>query len=360
MKYTPLNQIHKQLGARMVEFAGWEMPVQYDSALQEHRAVRSAAGIFDVSHMGEIEIKGTDALKMAQKVTCNDVARLADGQAQYSAFLYPEGTFVDDIILYRIHSEHIFICVNAANKDKDFDWVKSHEEGQVEILDRSDDFAQIALQGPRASEILQPLTDTDLSELSSFHFVQTEVGNARTLLSRTGYTGEDGFELYLPPEDAGRIWLALSEKGGALGLKPAGLAARNSLRLEMCYPLYGNDIDRTTTPWEAGLGWIVKLNKGDFIGRGSLESEKREGIKRKLVGFELVDRGIVRDHYPVYLEDDLLGPATSGGFSPSLEKSVGLVYVPVEIAKPGQPLQVEIRGRKLQAKVVETPFLKRV
>ncbi len=343
----------------MVDFAGWEMPVHYGSALKEHFSVRQGVGVFDVSHMGEIEMVGKDALAMAQKLTSNDISRLADGQAQYSAFLYPEGTFIDDIVLYRINAEHIFICVNAANKDKDFQWVRKHKQGQVDILDSSDSYVQLAIQGPQAETVLQQLTEVDLSSLQYYWFTHGKVHGARALISRTGYTGEDGFEIYIPVEAAQPIWERLFQVGQRFQITAAGLAARNTLRLEVAYCLYGHEINETTNPWEAGLGWIVKLSKGEFIGQEALVKLKEEGHHRRLVGFEMVDRGIARDHFPVSVGDQRVAEVTSGGFAPSLNKSVGLVYLPVEYAQPGQQFQVDIRGKLLQAKVVETPFYNR-
>ncbi|MDA2937139.1 glycine cleavage system aminomethyltransferase GcvT, partial [Acidobacteria bacterium AH-259-A15] len=356
---TPLNTVHRELGARMMGFAGWEMPVQYDSPLREHRAVRERVGVFDVSHMGQIEIVGKDALSVAQKLTSNDISRLSDGQAQYSAFLYPEGTFVDDIVLYRINSEHIFICVNAANKDKDLQWARRAKKGDVQFLDNSNSYVQLAIQGPEAQAVLQQLTDVDLSSMKYYWFAFGKVEGAKALISRTGYTGEDGFEIYIPPDKAESIWRKLFTVGKPFEIMPAGLAARNTLRLEMRYPLYGNDIDDHTTPWEAGLGWIVKLGKGDFIGKETLEKQKEEGVQRKLVGFEMVDRGIARDHYPILIDGQQVSQVASGSFAPSLQKSIGLTYLPIECSQIGQLLDVEIRRKLLKAKVVETPFYKK-
>lgn len=359
MKKTPLNEVHRELGARMVEFAGWDMPVQYESALKEHLAVRQAAGLFDVSHMGQLEMIGTDALQMIQKVTCNDAARLADGQAQYSAFLYPEGTFVDDIVVYRMNAEHMFICINAANISKDFEWVKAQQEGDVEIHNRSDQYAQLAIQGPQALSILQELVEIELPSIKRYWFAFGKVDGTEALISRTGYTGEDGFELYIAAARAESIWRKLLKAGESRGLTPAGLAARNTLRLEACYALYGHDIDNTTTPWEADLGWIVKLNKGEFIGKHSLVTQKEAGVKQKLAALEMVDRGIARDGFPVYLGGKQIGQVTSGTFSPSLQRSIGLAYVPAAHAGTGQELDVDIRGKRLKAKVVEKPFYQR-
>ncbi len=359
MKETPLNKAHKSLGARMVEFAGWEMPVQYESALQEHIAVRKTVGLFDVSHMGRVRIKGSDALALVQRVSCNDAARLADGQAHYSGLLNTAGGFVDDIIVHRLAEDHFMICVNASGREKDLAWFVNHRSGNVEIINESDATAQIAVQGPKAIEILQPLTNVPLQEIKYYWFREGDVGGARALVARTGYTGEDGFELYLPAEAAEPTWNRLMELGQAVGVRPAGLAARNTLRLEMKMPLYGNDIDDMTTPWEAGLGWIVKLAKGDFVGKSALERQKQQGIRRKLVGFELMDRGIARDHFPVWLDDQPAGHVTSGSYAPSLEKSIGLAYLPIDRQAPGSRLSVEVRGKRLAAQVVETPFYRR-
>ena len=359
LKKTPLNALHRKYGARMVDFSGWEMPVHYGSALQEHLAVRERAGVFDVSHMGEIEFIGPDALAMAQKVTSNDISRLSDGQAQYSAFLYPQGTFIDDIVVYRISDQHIFVCVNAANREKDYQWVKSQKKGQVDILDNSDSYVQLAIQGPKAEAVLQKLTDLDLSLIQYYGFTYGNVTGTRALISRTGYTGEDGFEIYIPVEEAPAIWERLFQVGKPFEIMAAGLAARNTLRLEVAYCLYGHEIDETTTPWEAGLGWIVRLGKGEFIGQDTLEKLKKEGKQRKLAGFEIVERGIARDHYPVVVEGTEVGQVTSGSFAPSLKKSVGLVYLPIQYAQIGQPLEVEIRGKRVQARIVETPFYRR-
>lgn len=343
----------------MIEFAGWEMPVQYESALKEHLAVRQSVGLFDVSHMGQLEVRGRKALATVQKVTCNDAGRVADGQTQYSAFLYPDGTFVDDIVVYRITAEHFFICVNAANKDKDYQWLRRHQEGEVEILDSSDHYALLALQGPNAPQVLQSVTPADLVSVKRYWFIQGQVVGVPALISRTGYTGEDGFELYILCETAELVWQELLAAGAPFSIRPAGLAARNTLRLEVRYALYGNDIDETTTPWEAGLGWIVKMHKGNFIGREALEQQKQQGVVRKLVGFEMVDRGIPRDHFPVYVDGKPFGHVTSGSFSPSLQKGIGLTYLPVSGAETGTEFEIDRRGKRLRAKVVETPFYKR-
>jgi len=355
LKTTPLNRIHHRLGARMIDFAGWEMPVQYESALTEHHRVRQAVGVFDVSHMGRFEVTGRDALAFVQRMTCNDVARLSDGQAQYSAFLTPEGTFIDDIVVYRFDAQRVFICVNAATCAKDYAWLLEHRSGQCNLVDRSSEYAQLAVQGPRAIGVLQKLTPVDLSAIKFYWFTEGQIAGVRAILSRTGYTGEPGYELYVPAEVAEKIWEAVFEAGKPADICPAGLACRNSLRLEMKYPLYGNDIDETTTPYEAGLGWIVKLGTG-FIGEDVLERQKSEGVARRLVGFQMVDPGIARDGFPVFLDGDSVGHATSGGFSPSLGKSIGLVYLPVDRSTPGTEIEIEIRGKHRRAQVVKTPF----
>lgn len=357
-KASPLQRAHQNAGARLVEFAGWELPVQYAGALEEHHAVRRRVGVFDVSHMGQVEFRGEDALAFAQRMTCNDVFRLADGQAQYSAFLTPEGTFVDDVVVYRFGPERIFICVNAATNAKDLAWLRDHRKGRVDILDRSPEFAQIAVQGPLAVAVVQKLTPVTLDQIRFYWFAEGSVAGIPAILSRTGYTGEPGFELYVPPEQAVSVWDALFEAGRPEGIAPAGLAARNTLRLEMRYPLYGNDIDEQHTPLEAGLSWIVKFGTG-FIGEEALLRQKQAGPSRRLAGFELAEPGIIRDGYPVHLEGAEVGRVTSGGYAPSLEKSIGLAYLPVSHSAAGQSLAVDIRGKMRQAKVVETPFYRK-
>lgn len=360
LKKTPFHTLHLQAGARMVEFAGWEMPVQYQGARQEHLAVRSTAGVFDVSHMGELEIRGPGAMAVAQRVTCNDISRLSDGQAQYTAFLTPAGTMIDDVVLYRFAEDRFLICVNAANQEKDLQWLCENRSGNVEIVDRSAEFAQLAVQGPEAQRILQPLCDHSLDDIRFYWFREGNVAGVPTLVSRTGYTGEDGFELYLDPVRAPRVWEALFETGEGQGLVAAGLAARNTLRLEMKFALYGNDIDETTTPLEAGLGWIVKLDKGDFHGRAALARQKESGVPRKLIGFEMQERGIPRDHYPVYLDSEQAGQVTSGSYAPSLETGIGMAYLPSGQTDPGQQLWIGIREKRVRAEVVRTPFYRRV
>ena len=343
----------------MVEFSGWEMPVQYESTIKEHLAVRQAVALFDVSHMGQLELIGEGAIKMAQKLTCNNVDQLSDGQAHYSALLSPQGTFLDDVVVYRFHSGHIFMCVNAATKDKDFQWFITQRIPDVEIVDNSDRYCLLAIQGPKAEPVLQQLTHVSLPSLKYYWFQQGEIDEIPALISRTGYTGEDGFEIYVQPGSAELVWARLLEAGESFGITPAGLAARNTLRLEVRYPLYGSDIDETTTPWEAGLDWIVKLEKEDFIGKAALQKQKEEGVSRYLRGFEMIDRGIARDHYPIYLAGKSCGQVTSGSFAPFLRKSIGLAYLPGAYAQVGQEFEIDVRGKHLRAKLVETPFYKR-
>jgi aminomethyltransferase len=359
---TPLYDRHVAAGAKIVDFAGWEMPVQYSGLIEEHRAVREAAGLFDVSHMGELRVTGADAEAFLQHLTPNDVTKLEAGQAHYSALLADDGTYVDDLLVYRVADDDFLVVVNAANVDGDFAHVSSHAEsfdGDVTAENHSDRWALVALQGPRAVSILQQLTDTDLAEIRYYRFAEGEVDGHPAILSRTGYTGEDGFELYVAPEDAPAIWDRLLEVGAEHGLVPAGLGARDTLRLEAAMALYGHEIDRTTNPWEAKLGWTVKLDSGDFVGRDAVVAAKEAGAERKLVGFEVTDRGIAREGAPVYHGDDEVGRVTSGTWSPTYEKAIGLAYVPVALAEPGTEIEIGVRKRRLAAQVVKTPFYKR-
>jgi aminomethyltransferase len=359
LRKTALNAIHRQSGARMIEFAGWEMPVQYSGPIQEHMAVRTGAGIFDVSHMGEVELKGPAAEENLQRLTCNDVNRLAVGQCQYSALTTPQGTFIDDVLVYCLSRSHFLMCVNASNQEKDYKWVLENTRGQVDALDRSEDFSQLAVQGPAACSILQPLTELRLSDMKSYWFVQGKMCDAEVLISRTGYTGEDGFEIYCHPAHGESLWTRIMESGKAAGIQPAGLAARNTLRLEAKLALYGNDIDDTTTVLEADLGWICKLDKGDFIGRDVLIRQKQEGLKRKLVGFEMAERGIARDHYRVEISGQSVGTVTSGSPAPFLKKNIGLTYLPADRWAVGTQFDVIIREKRSRAQVVPTPFYRR-
>lgn len=359
LKKTTLNSIHRQLGARMVDFAGWEMPVQYAGPMPEHMAVRTRAGIFDVSHMGELEIKGPNAPATLQKLTCNDLNRLAVSQCQYSALTTPQGTFVDDFVIYRKAQDRFFICVNASNQDKDFEWIRGNALPKTEIIFRSNDFSQFAIQGPRALEILKPLTGINLADMKYYWFGEGKFAGVQSIVSRTGYTGEDGFEVYCTPADAERVWTRIMDSGKAFGLEPAGLAARNTLRLEAKLMLYGNDIDDTTTVLEAGLGWICRLEKGDFLGRGILLRQRESGVKRILAGFEMMERGIARDHYPVQLDGRQIGVVSSGSPAPFLKKNIGLAYLPTECKAIGTEFNILIRDKPVKAKVAPTPFYKR-
>lgn len=343
----------------MVEFAGWEMPVQYRGVIEEHLAVRSCAGLFDVSHMGEIEIRGADALKACQRITANDVSRVKVSQSQYNLLLNENGGVVDDLVIYRLADDLFLLCVNAANTDKDTRWIVDHSEGEVEIKDVSSSYALLALQGPLAAEILQPLTPLQLAALKSFHFSFGEVFGIRCLVSRTGYTGEDGFELYCDSAEGGRLWNLLFERGRELGLAPAGLGARDTLRLEKGYPLYGHELDDVTTPLEAGLSWVVKFSKGPFLGREVLEKQKQEGVRRVLVGLEMVEPGIARGGYAIFKEGNRIGQVTSGTMSPTLKKAVAMGYVSREEAAAENVVEVEIRGRKVRARVRTLPFYQR-
>ncbi len=335
------------------------MPVQYAGPLQEHLAVRTRVGVFDVSHMGEIELIGPPAEETLQRVTCNDASRLAQGQCQYSALTTPAGTFIDDILVYRLGRDHFFLCVNASNQVKDYQWLREHHQGDVEILFRSDDFTQLAIQGPRAAEILQPLTEANLRAMKYYWFARGQFAGVDALISRTGYTGEDGFELYFDPQYSEMVWTRILETGRSAGIEPAGLAARNTLRIEAKMALYGNDIDDKTNVLEADLGWICRFDKGEFIGREALVQQKQKGISRLLVGFEMVERGIARDKYPVLINGQPVGVVTSGSPAPFLKKNIGLTYLPVDHSAVGSEFEVVIRGTSVKARVVPTPFYKR-
>ena len=359
VRRTPLYDAHQAAGGKLVEFAGWEMPVQYSGVLQEHRAVRTAAGLFDVSHMGEFRVAGDGAESFLQAVTPNDVAKLQPGRIHYSGLLTEQGTYVDDLLVYRLTEDEFLLVVNAANAAKDLEWLQRHKGAGVTLEDVSSDYGLIALQGPRAEAILAGLTSTDLTAIRYYAFVQGEVNGRAAIISRTGYTGEDGFELYLAPEDAAAVWDRLLEVGGPEGLVPAGLGARDTLRMEAAMALYGHEIDDTITPLEAGLQWVVKLEAGDFIGRQALVAMKEEGLPRKLVGFNVEGRGIARQGHKVLVDGEEVGFVTSGTFSPTLEKALGMAYVPVSMATTGTPLSLNVRGKLIPAVVVDLPFYKR-
>jgi aminomethyltransferase len=348
------------MAAKMVDFGGWDMPVQYSGVIDEHQAVRNAVGMFDVSHMGEVEIVGPDAAKLTDFVTTNAVARLQIGQAQYSGLLYEHGGFVDDVLVHKVAGDHYFICVNASNQDKDFAHIEAAgKDFDAEVEFSSPRYAQIAIQGPKAIDVLQQLTPAELSQIKYYWFVDDEVSNAPARIARTGYTGEDGYEIYIPPEETERIWHELLRAGRAYGIKPCGLGARNTLRLEAKMALYGHEIHAAITPFEADLAWIVKMDKGQFMGRDALARQRQKGVARKLVGFEMLGRGIARDGYEVWMDGQAAGWVTSGSPAPTLNKNIGLCYLPAAEAKAGRTIQVLIRNCPVEAVTVETPFYKR-
>ncbi len=359
LRRTGFYAVHKEMGARMVPFGGWEMPVEYGGIVQEHLAVRTHAGLFDVSHMGEIEVRGREALRLIQHVTSNDAARLAAGQAQYSGLMYPQGTLADDLLVHNMADDHYFLVVNAGTQDRDFDWIRQQNHFDAEVRNAGAEYSQLAIQGPEALQILRKLTETDLAAIRYYWFTRGKVDGVECIIARTGYTGEDGFEIYFDPGESRHLWYKLLEAGREHGLVPCGLGARNTLRLEARMALYGHEIDETHTPLEAGLDWICKLDKGEFVGRETLVRQKQEGLRRRLVGFEMTGRGIARDGYPVYVEDTEVGYVTSGSPAPFLKKNIGLAYVPAEMAQLGREILVGIRGQRVSARIVETPFYKR-
>ena len=361
LKKTPLNARHRALGARMVEFGGWDMPVEYSGLASEHMAVRTRAGLFDVSHMGEIEIAGRDALKAVQHITSNDASRLSKSQAQYSALTTPQGTLIDDVLTYRLADEHFMLVVNASNIIKDFSWITEQIAGlgDVVAVNTSSRYALIAIQGPAARDILQTLTGVPLADIKYYWFTTGEVAGVAGTISRTGYTGEDGFEVFVPPAAAERVWNAILAAGASAGLVPAGLGARDTLRLEAAMRLYGNDMDETTTLVEADLGWIVGWKKDDFLGADVLRRQKADGVSRKLIGFEVLDRAIARHGYDVYVDGAKAGVVTSGTQTPFLKKAIGMAYLPADRTAAGTEFEVDVRGRRVRAQVVPMPFYKR-
>jgi aminomethyltransferase len=361
LKKTPLNARHRSLGAKMVEFGGWDMPVEYSGLADEHMAVRTRAGLFDVSHMGEIEIAGKDALKAVQHITSNDAGKLANNQIQYSALTTPQGTFVDDVLTYKLSDEHFMLVVNASNIIKDFHWISEQIKGSGDAaaVNTSSRYALMALQGPAAREVLQTLTGANLSDVKYYWFTTGEVASVMCTISRTGYTGEDGFEVFVPPGQAERVWDAILQAGKSAGVIPAGLGARDTLRLEAAMRLYGNDMDETTTVVEADLGWIVGWKKTEFLGADVLRKQKAEGAPRKLVGFAMIDRAIGRHGYDVYVKGQKAGVVTSGTQTPFVKKAIGMAYLPSDHAAPGTEFEIEIRGRRARASVVPLPFYKR-
>jgi len=361
LKKTPLNARHRASGAKMVPFGGWDMPVEYAGITTEHLAVRERAGLFDVSHMGQIEIAGKDALAAVQRISSNDAAKLQVGQAQYSGLLTPEGTFIDDLLVYRLAPAHFLLVVNASHILEDYAWIAEQIKpaGDAVAVDASSRYALLAVQGPKAREVLQPLTGVDLSAMKYYWFAHGEVASVRATVSRTGYTGEDGFEIFVPPQSADRVWQAVLDAGKPFDIQPCGLGARDTLRLEAAMRLHGNDIDTTTTALEADLSWIVGWKKEDFIGAAALRAQKAAGVARKIVGFEMVDRGIARHGYHAYIGQDKAGIVTSGTQTPYLKKSIGMAYLPVEHTSAGTEFEVDIRGRRTRARVVPLPFYKR-
>ncbi|HUF12889.1 MAG TPA: glycine cleavage system aminomethyltransferase GcvT [Longimicrobiales bacterium] len=359
LKRTPLHDEHVRLRAKMVPFAGYEMPVQYPTGIvAEHRAVREAVGLFDVSHMGELEIGGPEALEWVQQVVTNDASKIEVGQAQYAALCNEQGGVIDDCITYRFDDRYM-IVVNASNLEKDREWILGFADRfDATLVDRSDDIALLALQGPRSADVLARLTDSDLDAIGYYRFTEGAVAGRRAVISRTGYTGEDGFELYLDAGDAAHVWRALLEAGEPEGILPAGLGARDSLRLEMGYALYGNDLDESHNAIESGLGWVVKPDKGDFAGRGALVEAKQSGVERRLVGFELKERGFPRQGYELRHEGRTIGTVTSGAHSHSLDRGIGMGYVETALAKPGTAIDIVVRGKPIPAEIVRPPFYK--
>jgi aminomethyltransferase len=359
LKTTALHDVHVRMDAKMVDFGGWEMPLQYAGILQEHAAVRSAVGLFDVSHMGEIEIHGSEAGALADYVTTNAVAKLQPGQAQYSGLLYEHAGFVDDILVHKVSTSHYFLCVNASNQEKDYQHIAGANRFHAIAELASDRYTQLAIQGPFALQTLQKLTRADLAAIRYYHFIDDSAAGIHMRIARTGYTGEDGFEIYFAPEYSERIWSAILDAGREFGIQPCGLGARNTLRLEAGMALYGHEIHASITPLEAGLGWIVKLDKGEFIGRAALVQQKERGVTRQLIGFEMTGRGIGRDDCEVFLDGAPAGWVTSGGPSPTLKKNIGLCYLPADRAQPGQRIQIMIRNQPVDAVTVSLPFYKR-
>jgi aminomethyltransferase len=359
IRKTALNATHRRLGAKMVNFGGWDMPLEYSGILSEHEAVRTRAGLFDVSHMGELEVRGPEARALVQHVTCNNAAKLTVGQAQYSGLMTSRGTFVDDLLVHKISDTHYLLCVNAGNQEADFDHVVSNNRFEAKVENAGPRYSQLAIQGPRAKEILQRHTQVPLDPIQYYHFAFGKVDGVECLIARTGYTGEDGFEIYFSPEFSEKLWNNLLRSGESEGLIPCGLGARNTLRLEAGMCLYGHEIDDTTTPWEAGLGWICKLDKGTFLGSDFLARQKQVGIERKLVGFEMLDKRIGRDGYPVLIGGCEAGRVTSGCPAPFLKKNIGMAYVPPAASAVGTQIEISIRGQSAPARIVGLPFYKR-
>ena len=347
------------MGARMIDFGGWDMPVAYGGIIAEHKAVRRGVGLFDVSHMGEIEIRGPQSVDLIDSLCSNRAASLRDGQAQYSGLLNPQGGFVDDLLVHRVASDHFFLCVNASNQEKDFSWFRDNNPFEAEVEFTSGNHDQLAIQGPRALAVASRLTRLDLAGMRYYWFAHGEFAGVPAMVARTGYTGEDGFEIYMPPTETQHVWQAILEEGAKESIRPCGLGARNTLRLEAAMSLYGHEIDARTTPYEAGLGWIVKLRKPAFCGREVLARQNSQGVRRKITGFEMRQRGIARDGYRVFVDGADVGHVTSASPAPFLGRNIGLCMLPTEFSRPSQPIAIEIRGRQVAAETVQIPFYKR-
>ena len=356
MKKTALNQLHHNLGAKMIDFGGWEMPVQYTGIIEEHQAVRNNCGLFDVSHMGEIEITGPGATSYVNELVTNQVD-VEVGKVIYTPMCYENGGIIDDLLVYKIKTDYYLLVVNASNKDKDFEWISKNAPDDVNVKDLSDQFSLLALQGPKSKEVLRSLVNFDLNDLKSFRLLNQEVNGHEMIISRTGYTGEDGFELYLKPDVAETTWNAIMEAGKNYDIMPVGLGCRNTLRLEAALCLYGNDIDEEINPLEAGLNWTVKFDKNDFYGKSALLEISDAGVERKLIGFILKDRGIARNGYDIEVEGEKVGFVTSGSFSPTLDENIGMGYLKNQYAKAGKEIKILIRNREVKAEVVELPFI---
>jgi aminomethyltransferase len=359
LRKTALNSIHRRLGAKMVNFGGWDMPLEYSGIIAEHQAVRTRAGLFDVSHMGELEIRDPGALQLVQWVSCNNAAKLTIGQAHYSGLMTSRGTFVDDLLVHKISDTHYLLCVNASNQDADFDHILANNKFDAQVENAGPRYSQLAIQGPRAKQILQHLTTVTLDPIRYYHFTFGKVSGVDCLIARTGYTGEDGFEIYFAPEHSEKLWNDLLQAGESAKMIPCGLGARNTLRLEAGMCLYGHEIDDTTTPWEAGLGWICKMEKAPFLGSDVLARQKEIGVPRKLVGFEMLDKRIGRDGYPVLIGGHEAGRVTSGCPSPFLKKNIGMAYVPPQSSAVGADIEISIRGQAAAARIIPIPFYKR-
>ncbi|WZL72229.1 glycine cleavage system aminomethyltransferase GcvT [Clostridiaceae bacterium 35-E11] len=355
---TPLFEMHQKYGGKIVDYAGWALPVQYEGLIPEHETVRSSAGIFDVSHMGEVEVKGKDAFVYVQNLITNDASTLKDNQILYTLMCYPDGGVVDDLLVYKFSETHFYLVINAGNIQKDYQWmVENKANYEVEIVNVSDDIAEIAIQGPKAEQILQKLTDTDLSKIPFFYCKRdVKIAGIHCLISRTGYTGEDGFEIYAPNQDVSDLWEQVMKAGKKEGIKPAGLGSRDTLRFEATLPLYGHEIAQDITPLEAGLSFFVKLDKDDFIGKQALVAQKEKGVPRKLVGFEMKERGIPRSNYDVFYEDQKIGFVTTGYFSPTLKKNIGLALIDADYAKIGKQIEIAIRKNRVKAEIIKKTF----